>query len=297
MIKNDDFIKRSRLIHNIFYNYIDIYKNSRTKIKINCPIHGDFLQIPYSHLQGIGCPKCGFEKSAKSNRNGKFIEQSNIIHNSYYNYDKVNYINNKGDVIITCPKHGDFKQTPQSHLKGFGCPGCTPKKENKPNSVFIQQANKIHNDKYNYIDEYKGAHISIIINCQIHGNFKQTPNSHLRGRGCPRCQWKNSSKLENDWLDYLGIGKENRDRRILIDGRLFKFDAYIEETNTIYEFYGDYWHGNPNKVYKNSINIRSKETFSDLYEKTIKREEFLKAKGYNIISIWEYDYLKQMKEK
>jgi hypothetical protein len=298
-LTNDDFIKRSNSLHSNFYDYIEEYKNSHSKIKIICPIHGEFEQKPYSHLQGIGCPKCGFLKTAESSRKliDTFIDTSNRIHQNKYNYDKVIYKSNKIPVTIVCPIHGDFLQSPQSHLRGYGCPGCTPKKENKSNDKFVEEANKVHSYKYTYKDEYKGAHIPININCTKHGDFLQTPNSHLRGRGCPDCQWSNSSKLENDWLDYLVIDKKYRNKRIIIDGKLFKFDAYIPETNTIYEFYGDYWHGNPNKVYKDDINHKSKETFLDLYEKTMKREDLLRNKGYNLISIWEDDYIKQIKKK
>lgn len=295
---NDDFIKRSNYLHSNFYEYLDDYKNARTKIKIQCPIHGEFEQKPYSHLQGIGCPKCGFEKSASHNRKNidNFIDQANVVHDNRYNYDKTEYKNHKENVLITCPIHGDFKQSPQSHLKGHGCPKCAPKKQNKSNDVFISQASKIHNNKYNYIEDYKGAHVPINIFCPKHGTFSQTPNSHLKGRGCQECQWKNSSKLEKEWLDSLSIDKKYRNIFIKIDGKLYKFDAYIPETNTIYEFYGDFWHGNPDR-FKDGDNNRSKVSFSDLYEKTIKREKFLKQKGFNLISIWEQDFIKNKQNK
>lgn len=297
-LTNDDFIKRSNNIHSDFYDYVDEYKNARSRIKILCPIHGEFYQKPYSHLQGIGCPKCGFKKSSDFNRKGndRFIEQANKIHNNYYNYDKVIYNSNKDDIIIRCPKHGDFKQSPQSHLKGHGCIKCSPKKENKPNDIFIAQSSKIHNNKYRYIDEYKGAHVKIDILCPKHGTFSQTPNSHLKNRGCPDCQFNNSSKLEREWLDTIGVDKKYRNTFIRIDGKLYKFDAYVPDTNTIYEFYGDFWHGNPDR-FKEGENNKSKISFSDLYDKTIKREDFLKQKGYNLITIWEKDFINKKQSK
>lgn len=294
-LTNDDFIKRASTIHKNFYNYLDEYKNSKEKIKIKCPLHGKFEQKPYSHLQGIGCPKCAIEKRANLCRktDDTFIKQANDIHNYFYNYDKVVYKNTMDNIIITCPLHGDFKQSPQSHLKGYGCPGCTPRKENKSNSLFIEQATKLHNGKYKYFDDYKGAHTPIKINCTIHGDFLQTPNSHLKGRGCPNCQFSNSSKLERKWLDKLGIDIKYRNKTISIDGKKFKVDAYVPDTNTIYEFYGDYWHGNPNKKYNSDINMKSKTLFSELYQNTINRERYLISKGFNIISIWEDDFIKQ----
>lgn len=295
-ITNDEFIKRSNIIHRNFYEYMDEYKNARGKIKIMCPKHGEFEQMPYSHLQGIGCPKCGFDKTSSKNRKSgdMFIYQANKIHNNYYNYNNIEYQSHNKNITITCPKHGNFNQMPQHHLNGHGCPKCSPKKENKPNSIFISQASEVHNNKYNYIEDYKGAHVPITISCQIHGTFSQTPNSHLKGRGCPECQWNNSSKLEREWLDILKIDKKYRNAFIKIDGKLYKFDAYIPETNTIYEFYGDFWHGNPDR-FKDGLNSKSKVLFSDLYNNTIKRENFLKQKGFNLISIWEKEFINKTK--
>ena len=70
-------------------------------------------------------------------------------------------------------------------------------------------------------------------------------------------------------------------------------DGFDPITNTVYEFYGDYWHGNPNKKYNSDINMKSKTLFSELYQNTINRERYLISKGFNIISIWEDDFIKQ----
>lgn len=297
-LSNDEFISRSKAIHNNFYEYLDEYKNAHTKIKIFCPKHGLFYQKPYSHLQGVGCPRCGFEKSSSINRKKLdiFIEQSNKVHNNFYSYIKSLYKNNKENIIITCPIHGDFTQIPQHHLNGHGCPNCSPKKPNKSNGDFLLQVSMVHNKKYNYIEPYKGAHIPISIICPKHGEFKQTPNSHLKGRGCPECQFRNSSILEREWLNTLGINKKYRNIFIKIDGKIYKFDAYIPDTKTIYEFYGDFWHGNPRKYKDGEYNLKNNIKFSELYKKTIEREEFLKSKGYNIISIWEDEFIKNNKQ-
>ena len=54
-----DFIEKSTAVHNDKYDYgKSLYINSFTKLTITCPEHGDFKQIPSSHLQGSGCPKC-----------------------------------------------------------------------------------------------------------------------------------------------------------------------------------------------------------------------------------------------
>lgn len=53
---------------------------------------------------------------------------------------------------------------------------------------FIKKAIARHGDKYDYSKvNYINNHTKVTIICPIHGEFEQTPNDHLRGKGCPRC--------------------------------------------------------------------------------------------------------------
>ena len=54
----------------------------------------------------------------------QFIERSRAVHGDKYVYDKVDYKTALTHVIITCPEHGDFPQTPDHHLGGEGCEKC-----------------------------------------------------------------------------------------------------------------------------------------------------------------------------
>ena len=78
--------------------------------------------------------------------------------------------------------------------------------------------------------------------------------------------------------------------KLIIKNKKYFIDGFDPQTNTCYEFYGDYWHGNP-KIFKFSdINKNNKKTFGELYHKTLKRERLIKSMGYNLIIIWENDY-------
>lgn len=60
---------------------------------------------------------------------------------------------------------------------------------------FVLAANKVHKNKYSYKNTvYVKAQLKVIINCPIHGQFTQTPNSHLNGKGCRKCSDKRNSK-------------------------------------------------------------------------------------------------------
>ena len=67
-------------------------------------------------------------------------------------------------------------------------------------------------------------------------------------------------------------------------------DAYNSLTNTVYEFYWDFWHGNPLKFNADGINPIRKLTYGDLYSRTIKRQALIEAAEYNFIYIWETDF-------
>lgn len=57
----EDFVKDSHSIHKYFYDYdLSKYKNLKSKIDINCPIHGVFNQLAEAHKRGQGCPKCSY---------------------------------------------------------------------------------------------------------------------------------------------------------------------------------------------------------------------------------------------
>lgn len=122
------FISEAIKIHGNKYDYSQSeYVDMNTKVKIICPIHGEFFQTPYVHLNGSDCPKCSHISLGIERRSNKeiFIDRAKEIHGDKYDYSSVNYITAKHKVLIKCPIHGDFWQTPDKHIQGNGCPKCT----------------------------------------------------------------------------------------------------------------------------------------------------------------------------
>lgn len=188
----ETFIEKALKKHGNKYDYSQLqYVNSKTKVCIVCHSkdqitgeqHGEFWQNPTSHLRGANCPKC----SGQFMDQELFIKKARIIHNNIYGYSKVEYKSIKEKVIITCPNHGDFKQTPDSHLQGQKCAKCS--KVNKySTSEWIEVAKKIHGEKYDYSKvSYKNNSSKIDIICKEHGVFRQRPANHLKGKNCPKC--------------------------------------------------------------------------------------------------------------
>lgn len=143
-LNNEEFIKRAIKVHGTKYNYSKVnYVNNETPVCIICPEHGEFWQRPSSHLLGNGCPKCGSVSTGSKRRllQNEFVKKAVEIHGEKYDYGKVKYITSITPVVITCPLHGDFLQTPHKHLSGHGCPVCG----NKNNLTEVRLYNSLKN--------------------------------------------------------------------------------------------------------------------------------------------------------
>ena len=189
-LTNQEFITRSRAIHGNKYGYAFVkYVSAHTKVSIYCPDHGMFEQSANHHMRGHNCPDCGLIDISLTKRSNKesFVDKANKIHGNKYRYSKVDYVNAHTKVVIECPEHGDFEQTPNGHISGVGCAECSGKKKHN-NESFIEKAKQIHGDKYQYqLVEYITNKNKVRIMCPEHGVFDQTPTNHLSGRGCPGC--------------------------------------------------------------------------------------------------------------
>lgn len=231
-----DFVKKAREVHGDKYNYSKVeYAGTHKSVCIICPKHGEFWQRPDCHLNGNGCSKCGIENISSTKE--EFINKAREVHGDKYDYSKVEYVNSRTNVCIICPEHGEFKQTPDGHLKGQGCPKCNGGVKLNTNE-FIKMAREVHGDKYDYSKvEYVDSHTKVCILCPKHGEFWQTPSNHLKGQGCPNC---NNNKLESEiklMLDEQGIKYNYRERKIpWLKG--LELDFYIPDKNIAIECQG-----------------------------------------------------------
>jgi very-short-patch-repair endonuclease len=279
---NDEFIKVAKETHCDKYDYSKVeYINSQTKVIIICKEHGEFNQLPSSHIRGAGCPVCS--GVYKKNTIG-FIEIAKEIHEDKYNYSKVEYVNSKEKIIIICKEHGEFNQTPDSHLQGCGCNNCASviKKSihlsNK--EEFIEKAKEIHEDKYDYSNvEYIKSNEKVIIICKKHGEFNQTPGSHLQGVGCPLCKNKTEGKLyENIKQVYPSIIAQFKEEWCIKISYL-PFDFCIPEHKIIIELDGP-------QHFRQVSNWSSPE---EQFENDKYKEKCANDNGYSVIRILQED--------
>ena len=192
-LTQEEFVNRANLIHHGKYDYSNtVYLDYISKIVINCLIHGDFLQSPSMHLFGNGCPSCG---GTKRRTTKSFIEKAIEKHGCKYDYSKVDYKNNRTNVIIVCKQHGEFLQSPKKHLVGHECHSCVGGIRSTT-ELFIEKAIEKHGCKYDYSKvDYKNNRTCIVIVCKKHGEFLQSPHDHLRGNGCRKCNESHGERL------------------------------------------------------------------------------------------------------
>jgi len=149
----EEFIALLKNVHGNMYDYSKtIYRGSKKPITFICPEHGSVTMNAGNHLRGHGCPKCGIYRRAKSQLSSTelFIERATKVHHGKYDYSKVEYKKSDEKVLIICPEHGMFWQTPNNHLNGAECPRCgylrtkNMKKEFGVNNVDYQSKSRCY---------------------------------------------------------------------------------------------------------------------------------------------------------
>jgi hypothetical protein len=229
--KTKEFINKAIKVHGNKYDYSKVkYENNLKEVIIICKVHGDFLQLPKTHKRGNGCIECGREKTVNSKKSNTedFIKKANIIHHNKYNYSKVIYNKAIDKVIIICEVHGEFLQTPNTHLDGSGCYDCgkltMAKKQSLTKDEFIEKSIKIHGNNYDYSKvEYINNNTNIIIICKEHGEFSQTPQSHLTGSRCYECSIISS------------IEKRTKTTSNFIEESIKKYGNIFDYSKTVYK--------------------------------------------------------------
>ena len=174
------------------------YKDAKTPLILTCKKHGEFSK-DLNKLTGknsAGCPHCGLLKRAKSKTNSqeKILEKIREIHGTTYDLSRVEYVAMKKPIIIGCEKHGWQTVLPNTIV--YGKSGCTHCGRDRSEAAkfrtfesVIKQAKEVHGDLYNYdkISNYKDKKTKYILTCKNHGDFEQTIDGHLSGKGCNKC--------------------------------------------------------------------------------------------------------------
>lgn len=202
----------------------------------------------------------------------EFIVDAREVHGDRYDYSKVKYVGIKQKVCIICREHGEFWQNPEGHLRGYGCKRCRGERlsliQRKCAEDFISDAIKIHGLFYDYGKvSYTNNKEKVCIVCPEHGEFWQTPNDHLRGRACPKCNHARMSELNQySAEDFVSLAKPLHGDRYRYDN--VEYNGSKRKVCIICPTHGEFWqqpnshlsgHGCP--ACANSLSKGEKEVF------------------------------------
>jgi hypothetical protein len=273
-------IEEFRTVHGLRYDYTPtVYTTNRSKVTINCRIHGAFEMLPDNHLKGRGCRICGLS-SERQLIGFDPTDEFRAVHGDRYDYSEFVYTGANTLSTILCPEHGPFEQAYAVHKNGHGCPKCGSMRMSAARTFtpdeILQKFKDAHGTRYGY-DQVVYAHTEkpITIICEQHGEFQQTPKAHARGCGCPKCVGM-VSKGETDIGDFIEtLGYEViRNTRTLIPPK--EVDLYVPDKSLAVEYCGLYWHG---------------ERYGKGQDYHQDKQQTLADRGVDLITIFEDEWL------
>ena len=285
-----EFIAKAKEVHkgeNLDYSKVE-YINNRTPVCIishdiapNGEEYGEFWQTPSNHLKGQSHPLKKGEKISreKSLKQEEIIKRFKEVHKGEdLDYSKVEYRGMHKRVCIIDPIYGEYWQEPIVHLKGCGHPKRKASRTKLTTDKFVEKAECIHKEKYDYsVTNCNGYRSIVKIVCPIHGEFEQTAENHLAGKGCPKCGVI-ESRAEDEIRAFLStIVPETdiimHDRQVLGNGK--ELDIYIPSHNLAIEYDGLVWHS---------------ERFKPDRKYHLEKTELCEEKGIRLIHLFEDEW-------
>jgi hypothetical protein len=237
-----------------------------------------------------GCPKCAGMNRVTNEECDSICAPKNITR-----LDDV--VTNSIPIRWQCEVCTHIWKTRPSKITtvGTGCPKCA----NKIRLTNDEVDERVKPLDIIRLDNYVNTSTKIRWKCKAcDGVWRAKPsNIFNQHTGCPHCRTPAYSKVSIKWLEEtarregVDIMHAANGSEYKIPGTRLKCDGYCNETNTVYEFYGDIWHGNP-EVFADDdyCSPYHKETAGELYQRTMEREKKIREMGYNVVTIWENDY-------
>ena len=181
-----------------------------------------------------------------------FIKRSTDVHGNKYNYSLVVYSDCKTPVDIICPEHGVFRQRPEQHYKGRGCPICGIVKSSSKRKLWTKDTITIEAQKYETQVDFRHGSGGAYMAAQRYGMLKDLQSLWKKDTK-PRGYWtieksKEVAKLcinrhelrkkyaqayrvlsNNNLLDEFFVNEKDKDAEIHC---VYQF--YFPKTNAIY---------------------------------------------------------------
>lgn len=234
----EEFVEKAKKVHGDKYDYSKVnYVNNNTKVEIICHRHGSFMQIPRSHLVGIGCQKCGQNAMTQE----EFLSKAIKLYGDKFDYSKTEFNGISKNIKVVCKNCGnEIVVSARQHLESGWCPKCG-EGHKLTTKEFIERAKSTHGDKYDYsLVEYNGIDSSVRLICKKCGNeFLQKAYTHLGGGDCPKCTSSKGEKKIAELLTEHSIVFETQKRfETCKNKRSLPFDFYLPKYNLCIEYQG-----------------------------------------------------------
>ncbi len=296
-----EFIAEATVLHGERYDYSATkYMGWEKGVTFCCKTCGILVSVTAAqHLHGQGCKKCAYREAGqeKAQTTASFIDSADAVHGSAYDYTAVRYVRSTLKVEISCKTClRVFHQTPNTHLRGSGCPHCGIDKSARSRAMsmedFIKAATTTHGSRFSYDKvAYKSSADTVVVVCnKCNRDLVITASSHLAGQGCYHCyKHYQISHAETLWLDSLNVPVRQHLIR-LPSGKKTKVDGYAPATNTAYAFPGSFWHADPRSLDPEAEHPAIKRRNRDIHTDTLAQLHQMQWAGYRVCFIWELDW-------
>lgn len=276
----EECIRRCREVHPQ-YNYDNtIFIDTRTKINVVCPEHGEFKVLYWNLIRGQQCKKCQTYNKLTLEQ---CISDFRKAHKFRYDYSKFIYNGNAIKSIVICKDHGEFEVSPNHHKRGKGCPYCANKKITT--ETFIEKAKLKHKDKFDYsLVEYKKNNLKINIICNKCGTiFLITPHDHLNGNGCSFCKASTGEIRIENWLKENNIHFVSQKRfEQCRNKNPLPFDFYLPDNNICIEYDGIHHF---EQINRSSSSEKNKEQFEITQKHDKIKNDFCMSNNITLLRI------------
>lgn len=189
----------------------------------------------------------------------------------------------------------------QRLMSGYGCAGCagTAKKTTDVLESILEKHNETRKYRVSLVpgEQYTGSHNYVRARCSNGHEWDVAAYLLIAGNGCAKCGTKQFfSQRGVKWMDTLAtrlgihIQHGGNGGEYFIPETSRRADGFCADTNTVYEFYGNYWHGNPAIHDLQELNPTANKTYEELFLRTYAREKEIIKAGYKIVSVWEEDW-------
>ena len=279
------------------------YIDSKTKIIVTCPVHGDFYTNPKDFIRGHGCPKCAHNLVSERNKNKRlpkeeFINRGKMLYGDLFSYDKTEYVTRKTKVIIHSNLlNEDFITTPDSFYRATfpqKYRGEDKKLNNFSQEYFVKLVSLMR-PEYDYSKvEYKGYKEKICVICPEHGEFFIEPGNLIyNNEGCPKCNQSHGEAFVENVLKSINVDYKWQ-FPININNQKFIIDfCLILNNKTIFIEYNGIQHYVPIKHFGGKLRFeKQKERDNLLREYCLNNNIILLEYKYDIPFYELYDIIK-----